>query len=215
MFVIVMAGGRGDRLNMGEKSLVSLLNRPLLEWALHSCREALFPFLVATSKYTPYTANYCRIHGYPQFQTQGNGYISDLVEVLATADVTGPVMTITSDLAGLRGYHLQLVENEYQKAGEEACSVWVLQRLCVEHGFSYSYIEEYHGEQIVPAGINVLDGFAFDREQKEFRFVTDDPSFACNINNPSDLLSASRFLNSPRLDPARRSLFSYGQGGSK
>jgi len=195
MFVIVMAGGKGTRLNMGEKPLVSLLNRPLLEWVLHSCREAAFPFLVATSKHTPYTANYCRTHGYPQLQTQGNGYISDLVEVLSEVDITGPVMTIVSDLAGLRGSHLHLVEKEYHKAGEEACSVWVPQRLCVEHSFSYSCIEQHHGEQIVPAGINVLNGSAFDREQKEFRFVTDDPTFACNINNPSDLLSASCFLN--------------------
>jgi len=194
MFVIVMAGGKGARLNMGEKPLVSLLDRPLLEWVLLSCHEAAFPFLVATSKYTPYTANYCRTHEYPQFQTQGNGYISDLMEVLAAVDITGPVMTIVSDLAGLRGSHLQLIEDEYHKAGEEACSVWVLQRLCVEHGFSYSCIEEYHSEQIVPAGINVLDGSICDREQKEFRFVTDDPTFACNINSPSDLLSAIRFL---------------------
>ena len=194
MFVIVMAGGKGIRLNMGEKPLVSLLHQPLLEWVLDSCREAHFPFLVATSAYTPYTANYCRTHGYSQYQTQGNGYISDLVEVLREADVTGPVMTIVSDLAGLRGSHLQLIEQEYHKAGEEACSVWVLQRLCVEHGFSYSCIEKHNGEEIVPAGINVLHGSAFDREQKEFRFVADDPSLACNINIPSDLLSASRFL---------------------
>jgi adenosylcobinamide-phosphate guanylyltransferase len=200
MFVIVMAGGRGTRLNMGEKPLVSLLNRPLIEWVLHSCREASFPFLVATSKHTPYTANYCRTHEYPQFQTEGNGYIPDLMEVLGAVDTPGPVMTIVSDLAGLRGSHLQLVENEYYKAEEEACSVWVLQCLCVEHGFSFSYIEDHHGEQIVPAGINVLDGSTFFREQKEFRFVTDDPTFACNINSPSDLLSASRFLNSPRRE---------------
>ena len=199
MFVIVMAGGKGTRLDMGEKPLVSLLKRPLLEWVLDPCREAGFPFLVATSKHTPYTANYCRAHEYPQFQTQGNGYIADLMEILGIVDIAGPVMTIVSDLAGLRGSHLQLIENEYYKAGEEACSVWVPQCFCVEYGFSFSYFEEHYGERIVPAGVNVLDGSAFNREQKEFRFVTDDPSFACNINSSSDLVSASRFLD-PRYE---------------
>jgi adenosylcobinamide-phosphate guanylyltransferase len=191
-----MAGGKGTRLNMGEKSLVSLLNRPLLEWVLYACSEAEFPFLIATSIHTPYTANYCRIHGYPQFQTQGNGYVSDLVEVLEEVDITGPVMTIVSDLAGLRGAHLQMVQKEYMIAGKEACSVWVPQHVCIEYGFSSSYTEIDNGEQIVPAGVNVLDGTAFDREQKEFRFIIDDPSFACNINTPSDLISAQYFLKS-------------------
>lgn len=196
MFVIIMAGGKGTRLNMGEKPLLSLLNRPLLEWVLHACRKAAFPFLIATSIHTPYTANYCRIHGYPQFQTQGNGYVSDLVEALVEVDIAGPVMTIVSDLAGLRGSHLQTVEKEYVRAKKEACSVWVPQHVCIEYGFSYSYTEIDHGEKIVPAGVNVLDGSALDREQKEFRFIVDDPSFACNINTPSDLISAEYFLKS-------------------
>lgn len=191
-----MAGGKGIRLNMGEKPLVSLLNQPLLEWVLRACHEAQFPFLIATSIHTPYTANYCRIHGYPQFQTQGNGYVSDLVEVLAEVAITGPVMTIVSDLAGLCGSHLQTVEKEYMRAKKEACSVWVPQHLCIEYGFSDSYTEIDHGEQIVPVGVNVLDGSAFNREQTEFRFITDDPNFACNINTPSDLISAQYFLKS-------------------
>ena len=196
MFVIIMAGGKGTRLNMGEKPLVSLLNRPLLEWALHACRDAAFSFLIATSVHTPYTANYCRVHGYPQFQTQGNGYVSDLVEVLAELDITGPVMTIVSDLAGIRGSHLLAVEKEYMLAKKEACSVWVPQYLCIKYGFSYLHSETYHGEQIVPAGVNVLEGSAFDREQNEFRYIIDDPNFACNINTPSDLISAQCFLTS-------------------
>ena len=194
MFVIIMAGGEGTRLHMGEKPLVSLLNRPLLEWVLDACREARFPFLIVTSTHTPYTANYCRIHDYPQFQAQGNGYVSDLMEVLAELDIVGPVMTIVSDLAGLCGSHLHTIENEYYKAGKEACSVWVRQRVCIEHGFSYSYTEEEKDEQIVPAGINILDGSAFDREQEEFRLITDEPTFACNINTPSDLMAAHHLL---------------------
>ena len=196
MLVIVMAGGKGTRLNMGEKPLVSLLNKPLLEWVLQACHEAQFPFLIVTSTHTPYTANYCRTHDYPQFQAQGNGYVSDLMEVLAEVDIAGPVMTIVSDLAGLRGFHLHTIENEYYKAGKEACSVWVLQQVCIKYGFSYSYTEEDHGKQIVPSGINVLDGSVLDREQEEFRFITDDPTFACNINTSSDLISAHYFLKS-------------------
>ena len=196
MFVIIMAGGKGTRLNMGEKPLVSILHRPLLEWALHACQRAEFPFLIATSIHTPYTANYCRSHGYPQFQTQGNGYVSDLMEVLAEVDITGPVMTIVSDLVGLHGSHLQAVEKEYMRAGSEACSVWVPQHVCIEHGFSYSYTEIENGVQIVPAGVNVLEGSAYFREQNEFRFIIDDPRFVCNINTPSDLISAEHFLES-------------------
>ena len=194
MHVIVMAGGKGTRLGMGEKPLVSLLDKPLLEWVLDACREAEFPFLVATSKHTPYTANYCRSHGYAQFQTEGAGYIADLMEILAELDVSGPVMTVVSDLAGLLGSHLHSVQDAYLSAGTEACSVWVFQRTCLKYGFSYHCCEHHEGEVIVPAGVNVLDGSVFFREQTEFQYISDDPGFACNVNCPSDLIAAEDFL---------------------
>jgi adenosylcobinamide-phosphate guanylyltransferase len=194
MHVIVMAGGKGTRLGMGEKPLVSLLHKPLLEWVLDACREAEFPFLVATSKHTPYTANYCRSHGYTQFQTQGAGYVADLMEVLAELEVSGPVMTVVADLVGLFGSHLHAVQDAYLTASTEACSVWVFQRICLEYGFSYRCSEYHEGEMIVPAGVNVLDGSVFFREQTEMQYISDDPGFSCNVNCPSDLIAAENLL---------------------
>jgi adenosylcobinamide-phosphate guanylyltransferase len=44
----------------------------------------------------------------------------------------------------------------------------------------------YEGEEIVPVGINIIDGKRIEEEQEEYKLILDIPELAFNINRISD-----------------------------
>ncbi|NYT02505.1 MAG: NTP transferase domain-containing protein, partial [Methanosarcinales archaeon] len=99
MDALVMAGGKGTRLNMGEKPLALLLGRPLLDYVISSLEESSVDRIyLAVTKNVPGTATWARDRGMETVVTPGIGYVADMVQAAKAAGISKPFLIIMADL---------------------------------------------------------------------------------------------------------------------
>jgi adenosylcobinamide-phosphate guanylyltransferase len=202
MLALIMAGGAGFRLNLGEKPLVSVLGKPMIEYVISAFMNSGHEVLVVASCQTPYTYNWARALGYDCIRTSGTDYIRDLREAVDTIDERGAFFTCVSDIPCLRPDHIRDVKTSYQGCGTEALSVWVPlsgDGKCRDQCFS----KPVDGVDACPAGINILRGDLIARPQEEFSLLVRDNSLAFNVNTREDLEKVRAYLSDPTLSPCR------------
>ncbi|MFW5638702.1 MAG: NTP transferase domain-containing protein, partial [Methanoculleus sp.] len=78
MLALIMAGGKGSRLRMGEKPLVTICARPMLSYVIDAFEAAGHEVVVVASHRTPYTKNWCRARGVTLYEAEGLGYVEDI-----------------------------------------------------------------------------------------------------------------------------------------
>ncbi len=98
MRALIMAGGAGSRLNLGEKPLVTCGGRPMISYVVDAFYDAGYEPFVAVTNHTPMTQNWCRIHDIDFCMAQGKGYIEDMVEVVTAFEETLPLFISVSDI---------------------------------------------------------------------------------------------------------------------
>jgi adenosylcobinamide-phosphate guanylyltransferase len=195
VLALIMAGGKGTRLQMGEKGLVRLCEKPLIEYVLSALDKAGLEILVVTTPQTPYTSNYCRVRGLDQVCTSGIGYVEDIIEATRLLEEDGPVLIICADIPGITSELLCRIISMYHDGGTESGSVWVPESLFTEYGCTPRYITQVDGIPAVPAGINILLGEKIEHEQSETRILIHDPALIFNINTRSELITAQSFFS--------------------
>ncbi|MDF1534546.1 MAG: NTP transferase domain-containing protein [Methanosarcinaceae archaeon] len=192
MDAIVMAGGLGKRLGMGEKPCIEILGRPLISYVVDALEgsEKIDRIFVAVSPATPNTkivvTNYYngRIK---VIQTSGGNYVGDMVHAVESAGIVDPVLIIMSDLPLITPDLIDSIICEYEKCGRPAMSVHVLIAVCKGLGVRPDTVFNRNGNLIVPTGVNILDGKDIRHEQEDFNLVLEIPELALNINTVEDL----------------------------
>jgi adenosylcobinamide-phosphate guanylyltransferase len=192
MDAIVMAGGFGQRLRMGEKPCVELLGKPLISYVIDTLRAAkeIDRVFVAVSPVTPKTEIMLqeRYKGEVRvIRTFGGNYVGDMIFAVETAQTTGPVMVIMSDLPLINSELIDFVIENYREAGTPALSVYVPINVCKGIGIRPDTVFNKDGKLIVPVGINILDGSQIRNEQEDFNLILDNPKLAINVNTVEDL----------------------------
>ena len=196
-----MAGGAGSRLARGEKPLIAICGRPMLSWIIDAfCRAGCEP-VVAASRKTPMTANWCRAHDLTVIQTGGNGYIEDMVNAVRYLEEEQPLVISVSDIPCITPAIITTIIRSYHECGKDALSTWVPAYRVKSCRGGMPYHEQISGVDACPAGINILRGGRIGDEQEEFAFLLDEPRLAMNVNTPEDLSRAEAFLESD--DPYR------------
>lgn len=201
MYALIMAGGKGTRLGMGEKGLVRLCDIPLIEYVLTAVLGAGLTPVVITTPMTPYTANYCRAHEVDIICTEGNGYVEDITEAALFLQEDGPLMIICADVPGIRSHHLCTILKIYAEEKKTACSTWIPARFLGERGGIHRYSREIEGVCAIPVGVNILLGSRIREEQEETQILLTDPHLAFNINTPPELSVAETVFSRARTDP--------------
>jgi adenosylcobinamide-phosphate guanylyltransferase len=193
MFALIMAGGAGLRLKLGEKPLVSILGKPMIEYVISAFRESGYDTVIATSCQTLYTDNWARAQGYDCIRTSGTDYIGDLREAVDLLGVEGPFFTCVSDIPCLRPDHIRYIGASYFDSGMEALSVWV-PLSCVCEGAEHRFARSVDGTDACPAGINILRGDLIARPQEEYELLIRDRDLAFNVNTREDLQQVRAYL---------------------
>ncbi len=208
MDAVVMAGGFGRRLGMGEKGLVHALGKPLLEYVLTALIDAkhIDRIFVATSKNTPETyrwvqdnysdcdsANYSDCSIVP-LKTPGSGFVADLAYASNEAGIDAPFFIIMSDLVLITPQLIDMVVGIYDQCDTSALSTYVALDVCASVGIRPDTVFHKEGKIIVPVGVNILDGKFMDREQSDYNFISERFEFAVNINTPDDLKICEQML---------------------
>ena len=194
MLALIMAGGRGSRLAMGEKPLVTICGMPMLRYVVDAFACAGCEVVVVISSRTPYLRNWCTAQGVVYYQAAGNGYIQDIVEATTELEEAGPIFTSVADLPCLTPAIIARVRAWYRDCGTPACSVWIPERLCRAYDCRVQYRETVQGIPACPAGINVLTGSLIAGPQEEARLLLEEPRLAFNVNTREELAAVQRYL---------------------
>jgi adenosylcobinamide-phosphate guanylyltransferase len=191
---LIMAGGSGTRLAMGEKPLVLVCGRPMIAFVIDAFSGCGIDVLVVTSPRTPMTANWCRSNGIPAYTAAGRGYVEDLVEAAEILGEKGPLFSCVADLPCISDGIIRKIHSRWQESGREACSVWVPLALCEQHHCIPRYTEKLDGIQVCPAGINILTGSRIASEQEELSLVLPERRLVFNVNTREERERVETYL---------------------
>lgn len=195
MLALIMAGGRGTRLQMGEKPLVTICGRPMLSYVTDAFVVAGHEVVVVASHRTPFTKNWCRAQGVTLYEAEGLGYVEDINAAAVDLEKEGtPFFTCVSDLPCLTPDVIAGIEDSWRRAGTLACSTWVPRGLCEEHGCRTQYAEVVDGIPACPAGINILTAGSPGAAQDEHRLLLRDRKLVFNINTREELALVQKYL---------------------
>lgn len=193
MDALLMAGGRGVRLNSGEKPLATLKGKPLIAYVINTLliSSGIGHIYVAVSPWTPGTRSlveslYAGDERVSVHVTPGAGYIEDTAFAVKALELFRPFLIISSDVPLVMPETIAAIVREYESSGTEALSVRVA-RSSVPPGVSTDTILTDGGVENVPAAINVIDGRHMDRYQQEAVLILKDPLLAANVNYMVDL----------------------------
>ncbi len=194
MYALIMAGGAGVRLNLGEKPLIMISGCPLISYVIDAFRGAGCTPVVAASVRTPMTLNWCRAQGIDFCKTDGAGYIDDMVSAVTMLDEEKPLFVSVSDIPCIIPEIIQTISETYHSSGKDAASTWVPATLVTSCRETMPYRETIHGIGACPAGINILKGDLITQSQDEIQILLDEPRLALNVNTRADLAEAETFL---------------------
>ena len=197
MPALILAGGAGKRLNLGEKPLVMVGDRPMVGIVVSVFESAGYNPVIITSPRTPFTRNWAKVQGYDCFQGTGKGYVDDIREAVESLELKGPVFTCVSDLPCIAPDHIHLARSAYDSSGKEALSTWVPASL-LEIGDNPVYTESVDGEEATPAGLNIIRGDLIHRPQEEKKLLIRDMRLAHNVNSRADLEKVRKYFHNPR-----------------
>jgi adenosylcobinamide-phosphate guanylyltransferase len=200
MLAVIMAGGKGSRLNLGEKPLVTIAGRPMISYVIRAFEMYGCHIVVVASDKTPMTQNWCRVSGIDLFCAKGNGYVEDMVDAVSALGEPQPVFISVSDLPCLHAGILGTIHAAYEKSGKEAVSSWVPVSRVRNHR-DVLYKEMVDGVEACPCGVNILRGDRIAQPQDELVVLLDEPRLAHNVNTRADLAFADMYLKDPSHAP--------------
>ena len=194
MRALIMAGGEGSRLNLGEKPLIPVNGQPMIAYVVEAFRSAGCEPVVAISPRTPMTLNWCRALGVAFCKSEGHGYIDDMIDAVEELDEQESLFICVSDIPGITSDNIRYIWDTYASVGNDALSVWVPANLVKSCRGGMPYREHIHGIEACPAGVNILRADQITEVQSEFALLLDDPGLALNVNTRADLAAAELFL---------------------
>ncbi|MBU4265720.1 MAG: NTP transferase domain-containing protein [Candidatus Altiarchaeales archaeon] len=180
MMAIIMAGGRGSRMDFVEKPLIRIGNETMLERVANALSGADLDALVAVSEYTPKTAEKAREMGLRVVGTPGDGYIPDCQFLLDRFNLDS-ALVVSADLPFISPKLIREVIEEYNQIRKPLC-VAISEREYTSMGFTPSITIRDNNEVLVPVGINVME-----RKEKENHIHIISGRGAININTIKEL----------------------------
>jgi adenosylcobinamide-phosphate guanylyltransferase len=194
MLALILAGGEGTRLGMGEKPLVTICGRPMVAYVIDAFTAAGLDIVVVATRRTPMTQNYLHAQGIEVFRAPGKGYVEDIVEAVTELGVTVPLFTSVADMPCLMPECVKEIREAYFSQERPALSTWIPLSLCQPAGCRTVYTETVDGIPAVPIGVNILFGERIRDPQEEYRLLLHDPALGRNVNTKEELEAVRRVL---------------------
>jgi len=193
MIGLVMAGGKGTRMDIPEEKLLLEYRKPLIFHVIDALKNShcFSKVVVATSPNSPDTKRVLEERGVETLDTQGYGYVNDLNFLLQKMD--GFVFVVSGDLPLLDEEIIQkLVEFNSE-------SVWtsflVSKEFLNSLGLKSNLFVKYDSAECVYTGISIINANKIKNlnSVKENYIILDDKRIAFNLNTRKDyeLLNSS------------------------
>ncbi len=196
---LVMAGGKGTRMHrVEEKPLVRIYGKPVIEYVIEALKNAkrIDSIVVAVTVCTPKTAKHLSQFPVKVLETPGKDYVSDMGYASQNLKL-GVFLAIAADLPLVTSQALDAIVERYECCGKPALTVAVPLETKTKLGMSIEYSFKMDNRDVVPVGINVIDGRKRygDEWLDQDIYLLDLPELAVNINTVEELHLAKLLLS--------------------
>ncbi len=187
MIGLVMAGGKGTRMNLDGEKLLLEHKKPVILNVLDSLENSnsFSKILAITSKNSPQTKKLITKNNFEIFDTSGIGYVEDLNSVLQI--MSESVFVTSGDLPLL---DKDIVEQIVAIHDSEKTwtSILVTKRFLISLGLKSDYSISYKDQICHYTGISLINPekiFSLESLQENY-VIIDDARIAFNLNSRSD-----------------------------
>lgn len=180
MIGLVMAGGKGTRMNIQGEKLLLQYKKPVILHVIDALKdsECFSKVVVATSPNSPNTESL--VSQYVDIiKTKGDDYVSDLNFALSKFDE--PVFVVSGDLPLLDHIIVRDLASKYQN--EDWQSFLVSKKFLDQNNLSLEYSTTVAGVQCYYTGISIVNPKS---QYQETCVICDDKRIAVNLNTKSD-----------------------------
>ncbi len=184
-----------------EKPLLQIDGVSMIQLLVEAIRgsRSVDCILVAATPASPRTADRARELGVEVGETPGEGYENDMKIAIKRRSLRG-VLVVSADLPFMSGRMVDHAIEAYKSSGKPALSVMsptsVFRRLNIEP----SHVFNMDGRDLVPIGLNVIDGTKIDEPfLEEAVLVIESEDLAVNVNTPHDLEVARKLAKERNL----------------
>ncbi|MDH5431733.1 MAG: NTP transferase domain-containing protein [Nitrosopumilus sp.] len=194
MIGIIMAGGKGTRMNLDSEKLLLKYKKPMILHVVDSLKNSnsFSKILAVTSCNSPKTKKLLEENNIETFDTPGIGYVEDLN--LALTSIHDDVLVTSGDLPLLDKEIIQKIIGEFDPK-KTWTSILVTNEFLISLGLESDYSIIFDDKKCHYTGISLINSEMISslKNLDEDYVIIDDKRIAFNLNSKQDydLLSAA------------------------
>jgi len=187
MIGLVMAGGKGIRMNLDNEKLLLQYKKPIILHVIDSLKNSncFSKILAITSSNSPKTKTLLQENNVETFETPGIGYVKDLNLALKT--ISDVVLVTSGDLPLLDKEIIQKIVTHYNSQNIWT-SILVTNKFLTTLGIESDYYVNFDNQKCHYTGISLINSQKITSlENLEENFIIiDDKRIAFNLNTKQD-----------------------------
>ena len=187
MIGLVMAGGKGIRMNLDNEKLLLKYKKPVILHVVDSLKNSncFSNILAITSSNSPKTKKLLQENNVETFDTPGIGYVEDLNLALKTINDT--VLVTSGDLPLLDKEVIQKIVNQYDSQNIWT-SILVTNKFLTTLGIKSDYSVNFDNQVCHYTGISLVNSKKISSLENldENYVIIDDKRIAFNLNTKQD-----------------------------
>ena len=187
MIALVMAGGKGTRMNLDDEKLLLKYKKPVILHVIDSLKNSncFSKILAITSLNSPNTKKILQENNVETFDTPGIGYVEDLNLVLST--INDVVLVVSGDLPLLDKEVIQKIVNQYDSQNIWT-SIIVTSKFLTTIGIKSDYSVNFDNQTCHYTGISLVNSEKISSltSINENYVIFDDKRVAFNLNTNQD-----------------------------
>ena len=187
MIGLVMAGGKGVRMNLDNEKLLLKYKKPIILHVVNSLKDSncFSKILAITSSNSPKTKKLLQENNVETFDTPGIGYVKDLNLALKT--INDVVLVTSGDLPLLDKEVIQKIVNQYDSQNIWT-SILVTNKFLTTLGIESDFSVNFDNQICHYTGISLVDSkkiFSLENLEENY-IIIDDKRIAFNLNTKQD-----------------------------
>ena len=187
MIGLIMAGGKGTRMNLDNEKLLLEYKKPVIFHVVDSLKESncFSKILALTSSNSPKTKKSLQDNNIEIFNTNGIGYVEDLTLVLQS--INDSVLVTSGDLPLLDNEIIKKIVSNYDPV-KTWTSILVTNKFLISLGLESDYFVNHDNQKCNYTGISLINANKINSSQNlhENYIIIDDKRIALNLNTKED-----------------------------
>jgi len=187
MIGLVMAGGKGTRMNLDDEKLLLKFKKPVILHVIDSLKNSnsFSKILAITSCNSPKTKKLLEENDIETFDTSGIGYVEDLNSTLKT--IHDSVLITSGDLPLLDEEIIKKIINQFDSK-KTWTSILVTNKFLTTLGLKSDFSVDFDGQTCHYTGISLVNSEKISSLENldENYIIIDDKRIAFNLNSKQD-----------------------------